>query len=166
MRIDCRRFAIAAGLLAAGCLAVPASAADYATVVVSDLDLPGGHMAMRLSTTTVRAGKVKFVSGNGSDKGRDHEVLMIKTDLDPKDLPSTIDGMAIDEHMLKGLQELGDLKAGESKTATAVLSPGMYLLFCNKPGHTGSGMFAKLKVTETVGAQAPAEGPEPRNLAD
>ena len=73
---------------------------------------------------------------------------MIKTDLEPKDLPVTIDGMSIDEKKLEGIIELGDMKPGESKETKMVLEPGSYLMFCNMPGHTGSGMWSRLNVAD------------------
>jgi uncharacterized cupredoxin-like copper-binding protein len=138
--------------LCAAALALFFSAgAAFATetiVQVDDMDLSAGKMAMKLSVTEVKAGKITFVSANKSDKKRDHEVLLVKTDLAPQALPRTIDGQSIDEKKLPGLLELGDLKPGKTKKKVISLTPGKYLLLCNIPGHTDAGMFAQLTVTE------------------
>ncbi len=144
--INSKLYWTALALLAASTAAL-ADTGDR-TVTVDTMDLPGGHMALSSNIKTIAAGDVTFVATNKSDKGRDHEVLMIKTDLEPKDLPKTPDDMAIDEHKVEGIIELGDMKPGESKETKVALEPGSYLLFCNFPGHTGSGMWTRLAVTE------------------
>jgi uncharacterized cupredoxin-like copper-binding protein len=144
---------LAALALVAASTAALADTGDR-TIAVDTMDLPGGHMALSSNVKTIPAGDITFVASNKSDKGRDHEVLMIKTDLEPKDLPKTPDDMAIDEHKIDGIIELGDMKPGESKETKIALEPGSYLLFCNLPGHTGSGMWTRLAVTEATADMA------------
>ena len=145
--------AFLAASLAVLSLAAPAFAADPSrTISLETQDLTGGKMALEANVQTVSAGKVTFLAHNGSNLGHDHEVLMVKTDLEPKDLPKTADGKSIDEKKLKGIVELGDMGPDGSKTTKLALKPGSYLLFCNLPGHTGAGMWSRLIVTPKVAA--------------
>jgi uncharacterized cupredoxin-like copper-binding protein len=121
-----------------------AAPAGATVITIETQDTPGGHMALKSSHQTVSAGEVTFVASNVSVQGKDHEVLMIKTDLEPKDLPMTADGKAIDEKKLSGIVELGDIGPGNSNQTKVTLEPGSYLLFCNLPGHTGAGMWSRL----------------------
>lgn len=148
-----RTTAVLAASLAVLCLAAPAVAAESSrTINLETQDLTGGKMALAATAQTITAGKVTFVAHNGSNLGKDHEVLMIKTDLEPKDLPKAADGVSIDEKKLKGIIELGDMGPDGRKTTKLALKPGSYLLFCNLPGHTGAGMWSRLVVTPKVAA--------------
>lgn len=122
------------------------------------LDLSAGHMALTSTRGTIEAGDVIFVAGNRTTKDRDHEVLLLKTDFYPADLPKSLDGLSIAEDKLQGVVELGEMKPGEGKTTKVTLEPGTYLLFCNLPGHAAAGMYTRLIVTAApaIGAVAQA----------
>lgn len=100
---------------------------------------------------TVEAGEVTFTVDNAGGFG--HELLVIRTDLDPGALPAT-DGEA-DESQLEVVGRIDTFAAGESRELTVDLAAGNYALICNiafpgSTGHYGRGMFT----TFTVGAAA------------
>lgn len=131
-------------VLAIGLLSTPAAADTK--VKVDMWDKPDGSQGMDVSPAKVTAGKVTFEVSNVSKNDEEHEFLIVKTDLAADKLPMKEAGARIDESMLPGIEELGDLEPGDSGTLTVDLVPGTYLLFCNEEGHFGAGMFAYLTV--------------------
>ena len=61
-----------------------------------------------------------------------HEFVVIKTDLDPTELPTAEDG-SVDEagSGMEVVDEVEDLPSGESEELTVELEPGGYALLCN-----------------------------------
>ncbi len=99
------------------------------------------EMAIRLSQSSVSAGKVEFVVTNASKIP--HEMAVIKTDLAVNKLPLTQNGL----DKLKtgqpfaqyGGQKIGEintdeLRSGATKLLTLNLKPGTYLIVSNRPG--------------------------------
>lgn len=80
---------------------------------------------------SVPAGAVTFnVTNEGPD--HPHELVVIKTDLGPADLPTTHDG-AIDENG-EGIEVIGEIEEfppGETESASFDLDAGSYVLICN-----------------------------------
>jgi uncharacterized cupredoxin-like copper-binding protein len=110
-------------------------------------DKDDGTQGMTLSATEVPAGEVTIEVTNVSE-GLGHEFLVVKTDKAIEDFPYKSDEDRVDESGFEGIEELGDIEEGESKSMTFDLTPGNYVLFCNENGHFHAGMWAKLTVTE------------------
>jgi uncharacterized cupredoxin-like copper-binding protein len=92
-------------------------------------------------TPSAPAGELTF---NAKNVGKTlHELVVIKTDKAPGDLPVT-NGEA-DE--TGDLGEAEDIDPGTTKSVTLVLQPGKYVLICNVPGHYQSGMHTGFTVT-------------------
>ena len=83
------------------------------------------------SVASVPAGTVKFVTKNtGPDDV--HEMVVLRTDLDPAALPVDKDGKADEEgDGITSIGETGDVAVGETKEASFDLAPGKYVLICN-----------------------------------
>ena len=135
----------ALALATAGVFVTPASAADT-TVKVELWDKSDGSQGINLSTGEVKAGEVTFVITNSS-KNKEHEFLIVKTDMSFDQFPMKDSGTRVDEDELQGMSEFGDLEEGETKSWTTELTPGRYVLFCNERGHFPAGMRTALMVT-------------------
>ncbi|MBK9714918.1 MAG: cupredoxin domain-containing protein [Kouleothrix sp.] len=96
--------------------------------------------------TTIKAGAITFDVMNVA-KGETHEMVLIKTDLAPADLPYAPDLGRLSENQLDSLGEVADLKPGKRDTLSVNLKPGKYMLICNIPGHYKAGMVTPLVVT-------------------
>ena len=61
-----------------------------------------------------------------------HEFVIIRTDLDPADLPTDETG-AVDEsgEGMEVIDEIEDIPVGETQEVTADLEAGSYVLLCN-----------------------------------
>lgn len=88
-----------------------------------------------LSPTTGAAGDVTFTIDNIGEK--DHEFVVVKTDLAPDALPTIAEGDeagTVDEEG-EGIEAIGekeDILAGsDGNTLTLTLAPGHYVIFCN-----------------------------------
>jgi uncharacterized cupredoxin-like copper-binding protein len=132
---------------AGGAMALSALAAPIATESVELWNKPDGAQGMTLSAEQIKAGPTKITAKNTSTN-EDHELLIVKTDLDPMQFPLTSDQSKVDEGKLEGLREVGDLSPGQSKSKTFKLAPGRYVLFCNEMGHFNAGMYKVLTVVE------------------
>lgn len=84
-----------------------------------------------LASTNIKAGDVTFNIKNDGDK--DHEFVVIKTDLAPDALPTTETGEVDEEGTgFEAIGEKEDIKAGSGdNTLTLSLTPGKYVVFCN-----------------------------------
>jgi uncharacterized cupredoxin-like copper-binding protein len=71
-----------------------------------------------------------------------HELVVIKTDTDPANLPLT-DG---DADETGSIGEVEQFPAGQTETGSFNLQPGTYALICNIPAHYKQGMHALLTV--------------------
>jgi uncharacterized cupredoxin-like copper-binding protein len=101
--------------------------------------------------TSVSSGEIRFYAKN--DGAQIHELILVRTDLDPADLPvygasdTPEEGHAVGdvnepalEEEAEVLGEVEDIDSGDTKDATFRLDPGNYVLFCNLPAHYGQGM--------------------------
>jgi hypothetical protein len=81
--------------------------------------------------SSTSAGSVTFEATNeGPDD--DHELVVIRTDLEPQSLPIADDG-SVDEAG-EGIEVIGEIEEfppGESRSATFDLEAGNYVLICN-----------------------------------
>jgi len=84
----------------------------------------------------VKPGKVAFeVTNNGS---RVHQLLVVKSDLPPSQLPTTADNRA-DEPKLNVTGTIEAIQPGETATLELELFPGKYLLIDNMLSQNASG---------------------------
>jgi uncharacterized cupredoxin-like copper-binding protein len=116
---------LVAAALVAGCAAAPSK------------DIKGTleEWKITLSPTTGAAGEVTFTINNIGEK--DHEFVVVKTDLAPDKLPTVAEGDeagTVDEEG-EGITSIGekeDIKAGtDNNVLTLTLTPGNYVIFCN-----------------------------------
>ena len=139
------RLLAAFAALSLSTFALPALAASPQVVKADLWDKSDGSQGLTLSTTQVKPGKVTFVVKNTST-GEDHELLLVKTDLAPEAFPMEADGARVEEEKFKGLEELGDVHPGKSRSTTIKLTAGKYILFCNEAGHFKAGMYSAFTV--------------------
>jgi uncharacterized cupredoxin-like copper-binding protein len=161
-RIKCRApFFLALALLAAGASAALADA----TVNVSlrdtggamDLsknmmmgmgmkaDMKNAPMSIVLDKKAVPAGKVTFDVKNDS-KDMVHEMLVSPVAGQSAVLAYVDTENRVDEEKSGDLGEVSELDPGKAGALTLELKPGLYLLYCNVPGHYMAGMWATLTV--------------------
>jgi uncharacterized cupredoxin-like copper-binding protein len=100
------------------------------------------------STEELPRGQVTFaVSSEGS---REHELVVIKSDLTPEMLP--VSGARVNESEVNVVRRMEPIGPGESGELSLSLTPGKYLLICNlsdpgqSSGHYQNGMVALLVV--------------------
>lgn len=91
---------------------------------------------------TVPAGEVAFAVKNAGAVA--HEMVVLKTDVDPKKLPQKDGG--VDEDALQSIGEVNDVASSARGAATFRLAAGKYVLVCNLPGHYTSGMVTAFMV--------------------
>ena len=116
---------VSTGVLLAACAAGPAK------------DIKGTleEWKITLTPTTGAAGEVTFTIDNIGEK--DHEFVIVKTDLAPDKLPTIADGAekgTVDEEGegITAVDELEDIKSGTDGNKLAVtLDAGSYVIFCN-----------------------------------
>lgn len=101
--------------------------------------------SIQLETHNVKAGRVKLDVKNAADNNMKHELVVLKTDLADDALPVS-KGLVL-EHKLRKIGEIEDISPGTSKHGAFKLTPGHYVLICNKPGHYEAGMHTVLAVT-------------------
>ena len=78
--------------------------------------------------TSVPAGELRLTTTNGGSIG--HDLVVIKTDLPPDELPTREDG-SVDEDSVEVVGRVPTVEPGEFERATLSLSPGPYALVCN-----------------------------------
>jgi uncharacterized cupredoxin-like copper-binding protein len=100
----------------------PASSAPGSTVKVTLTE-----WAIVVDKASVPAGKVTFDVTNASSYFK-HEMVVLKTDLDPAALPADSTGK-VDEESSVG--EVPELDKGAAGSATLDLAAGKYVLICN-----------------------------------
>ena len=87
--------------------------------------------AVVVDEASAPAGEVTFsVTNDGPDDI--HEFVIIRTDLDPADLPTDEHG-AVDEggDGMEVIEEIEDLEVGDTQDVTVDLETGSYVLLCN-----------------------------------
>ena len=106
---------------------VTSAAPSQATTVSVALQ----EFAIVPSVASAPAGKVTFVAKNtGPDDV--HEMVVLRTDLDPAALPVDNDGKADEEgDGITSIGETGDVAVGATKDVAFDLAPGKYVLICN-----------------------------------
>ncbi|MGU7774874.1 plastocyanin/azurin family copper-binding protein [Burkholderia sp. MR1-5-21] len=132
------RFAIVVNVIALGIT----SHAGWAQQTVKATLLPN---SIDLATHDVKAGRVTLDVTNAAGNNMEHELVVLKTDLADDALPVS-KGQVL-EHKLKKIGEVEDIAPGKSRRTSFKLTPGHYVLICNKPGHYEAGMHTALVVT-------------------
>ena len=106
------------------------------------------------ASNSAAAGDVTFeVTNDGPDDV--HEFVVIRTDLNPADLPTDSDG-AVEEagEGMEVVDEIEDIPVGETQELTVALDAGNYVLICNifsadeNEAHYEMGMRTAFTVTE------------------
>ncbi|MEZ4866005.1 MAG: hypothetical protein R3C14_32115 [Caldilineaceae bacterium] len=116
-------------------------------VVLSDSTNPTSW-AVLASTNAVEDKKVTFrVTNISLSPTRPHELVVIKTDLAPDQLPRLENGAA-DESQLQVIARTTRLLPGESAMLKLKLKKGNYVLICNIGGHYSLGMYTGFRVGE------------------
>ncbi|AXF24811.1 hypothetical protein CUJ89_31745 [Burkholderia pyrrocinia] len=100
---------------------------------------------IQLETHHVKAGRIKLDVANAANNNMEHELVVLKTNLSDDALPVS-KGQVV-EHKLTKIGEVEDIAPGKRKYASFKLTPGHYVLICNKPGHYEAGMHTVLAVT-------------------
>jgi uncharacterized cupredoxin-like copper-binding protein len=102
-------------------------------------------MSIVTDKKTVPAGKVTFNVTNVS-KETQHEMLISPVKDENTVLPYVENENRVDEEASGDLGEVSELDPGKSGALTLDLKPGLYILFCNIPGHYTAGMWTMLTV--------------------
>ncbi len=110
-------------------------------------DMNMALMGISLDVATVAAGKVTFEVSNGSTD-LIHEMVVSPIAARDSTLPYIADENKIDEDAAGHLGEVAELDPGKSGALSVELTPGLYILYCNIPGHYIGGMWTVLTVTE------------------
>jgi uncharacterized cupredoxin-like copper-binding protein len=119
------------GAAPGGAVAKPSSGAT--TQVSADL----GDYSVRPDMQSVPAGKVTFTATNVG--AVPHELMVERAPIKMEGPGSPVEDAAL------GMIE--DMEPGESGQMTVTLKPGMYVLFCNVPGHYAAGQHTMLRVS-------------------
>jgi uncharacterized cupredoxin-like copper-binding protein len=118
---------LALGGLLAGCGGDDTSAADGATTV----DVTLQEFAVLPSTTSVAAGSVTFNATNEGPNDQ-HEMVVVRTDLDPGSLPTDESGKVDEEgEGIEAIDEIAEFDVGGTESLTVDLDAGNYVLICN-----------------------------------
>ena len=128
--------------LAAGCAA---STAKTSTAPTSGGTVNATLTDMKVSVdhSTMQAGPVTFVVKNTGAVA--HELVLLQTDV-AQDKIAANPAEAGKVIETGNLGETGDMAVGETKSFTATLAAGHYVLVCNEIGHYDAGMHMTFTV--------------------
>jgi uncharacterized cupredoxin-like copper-binding protein len=110
---------------------------------VDNVTIGMGEYFFKPKDVTVPAGKVAITAPNNGKI--EHELVLLKTDVDPAKLKTEKDG-EVDEEAYSGPGEIPDVEAGATGKTTLNLKPGKYVMICNVPGHYKAGMYGRVTV--------------------
>ena len=108
-------------------------------------DIKKAIMSIVADQKSVPAGKVTFEVTNAS-KGTVHEMLVAPVVYENTVLPFLDNENRADEEKSGDLGEVSELEPGKTGSLTVEMKPGLYILYCNVPGHYMAGMWTTLKV--------------------
>lgn len=97
----------------------------------TSVDVTLQEWAVVPGVATAAAGEVTFnVTNSGPDDV--HEFVILRTDLDPGDLPVDADGVVSEEGTgIEVIDEIEDIAVGDTQQLTVTLAAGNYVLLCN-----------------------------------
>ena len=121
---------------AGGGVTVPAGESGT-PVAVEAGDKSDTEQYLTVSVATVKAGPVTFTLTNKSTMGKEHEMVVLKTDTPFDQLEVGADDRVSEAD---SVGEIGEIKPGTTGTVTLDLAPGQYVLVCNLPKHYAQGM--------------------------
>lgn len=134
------------GVALSGCADDPNDAAGAGSADVDD-GVVSGHVKeweVVVETDEVPAGEITFrIENQGSIE---HEFLVVRTDVDPGDIPVEGDRFSEEQESIFMVDEIPEYAAGTTEELTVTLEPGVYQLVCNIAGHYTAGMYTKLTV--------------------
>jgi uncharacterized cupredoxin-like copper-binding protein len=141
-------WALALGL-AALALAVPLAVArrQEPTPPGTPVNVLLEDFKVRRDAAVVPAGDVSFRIRNQGPTT--HEIIFVRTDLAPDQLPLQDDGLTVDEEGpgVELLEEVEGLDIDDRENLDLRMAPGDYVLYCNLEGHYLGGMYAALTVS-------------------
>ncbi len=123
-----RRLLVALALLTGVLAAVALASCGTDGERTSFVDVPMTEWEITPEVTSVPAGPVRFTATNAGVLS--HELVIIKTDLPPNQLPAREDG-SVDEGRLEVIGRVRAVAPGAFERATLTLDPGSYALICN-----------------------------------
>ncbi|SAK99251.1 hypothetical protein AWB78_05754 [Caballeronia calidae] len=126
-------------MLAMLALVVPLSGLANETIHVELAD-----DSIRLDTETAKAGHVTFEVNNRATSNTVHEFVVLRTDTDEARLP--VHNGQVTESRFRKMGEVENLQRDSVKRLSLNLSPGRYVLICNRPGHYAMGMHKSLLI--------------------
>jgi len=97
-----------------------------------------------LSSATAAAGAVTFAVSN--DGTIPHDLIVIKTDLDPASLPYDDSAFAADLSGLNVIGTMDPLDVGQAAELAVELDAGAYVLICNIATHYEAGTYVAFTV--------------------
>jgi len=121
-----------------------AAANTSGTIAVTLADVDANTMLLTPSPDSAPAGEVTFEVTNSGEK--EHEFLVVKTDLAIGDLPFDTATDRVPEGDVTVIDEIEGIMPGETKTLTVTLESGGYALICNLAGHYRMGMRSAFTV--------------------
>jgi len=119
-----------------GGITVPAGESGT-PVAVEAGDKSDTEQYLTVSVATVKAGPVTFTLTNKSTMGKEHEMVVLKTDTPFDQLEVGTDDRVSEAD---SVGEISEIKPGTTGTVTLDLTPGKYVLVCNLPKHYAQGM--------------------------
>jgi uncharacterized cupredoxin-like copper-binding protein len=108
-------------------------------------DMKMAPMGIKIDKKTVPHGKVTFNVVNIA-KELIHEMLVAPVKDENAVLAYIDKDNRVDEEAAHDLGEVSELDPGKSGTLTVNMKPGLYILYCNLPGHYAAGMWTTIKV--------------------
>jgi plastocyanin len=125
-----------------GVLALATAATACGGTKSADVTVKTSEWIFEQSSTSVKAGDVKFRVNNVG--GAEHEIVVVRA-AEPSALPTKADG-TVDEEKLTEDQKMGEVEgvaAQSKKDGTLKLTAGKYVVFCNLVEKDGTSHFAK-----------------------
>lgn len=108
-------------------------------------DMMNATMGIKLSADSAPAGEITFTATNTS-KEVIHEMVLAPVASPDEVLPYDETMQKVDEDAAGHLGEVAELDPGASGSLTLTMKPGLYILYCNIPGHYASGMWTLFTV--------------------
>ena len=146
--------ALIAGFAIAGCAADSGSPSQGGGGETTAIDVALQEWAVVPSAASASAGDVTFAVTNDGPVDI-HEFVVLKTDLDPADLPIDEHGAVTEDgEGIEVVDEIEDIPVGESEELSVTLDAGNYILLCNiydegeDEAHYAMGMRTAFEVTD------------------